>query len=180
MKNLPIVMKYKFFFLLIGFLWVGCSKKQKISNSTPIKIVHKFNDEEVKWFKNKGNGSIKGIAKFKSKNGTIRFGKDFRIELMPNSLYTEERLTKIYNHKDSGYVHVEDGIPKFTPDPKGYHDTKKTMCNEKGEFEFNNLPPGNYYIIAFMFWDKTGGGIMQQITLSEDENDSKPIEMVNF
>jgi len=77
-------------------------------------------------------------------------------------------------------MYVEDGIPKFTPDPKGYHDTKKTMCNEKGEFEFNNLPLGEYYIIAFMLWDKTGGGIMHRVTLSENYDNSQIIEMVNF
>jgi hypothetical protein len=173
-------MKYKLPLLIIGFLLISCSNKQKKSDNTPIKIVNKFNNKDVKWFKIKGNGTIKGIAKFKSKNGNLRFGKDFRIELMPNCLYTEERLNKIYNNKDSGYVYVEDGIPKFTPDPEGYHDTKKTMSNEKGEFEFNNLPLGDYYVIAFMLWDKTGGGIMRRVTLSEIDNDSKIIEMVNF
>ena len=173
-------MNYKFSLLIIGFLLICCSEKHKISDSTPIKIVNEFNYEDVKWFKTKGNGIIKGIAKFKSKNGILRFGKDFRIELMPNCLYTEERLNKIYDDKDSGYIYVEDGIPKFTPDPKGYHETKKTMCNEKGEFEFNNLPLGDYYIIAFMLWDKTGGGIMQRVTLSENYDNSKIIEMVNF
>lgn len=173
-------MKYKLALLIIGFLLISCSNKQKTSDNTPIKIVNKFNNEDVKWFKIKGNKTIKGIAKFKSKNGNLRFGKDFRIELMPHCLYTEERLNKIYNNKDSGYVYVEGGIPKFTPDPEGYHDTKKTMCNEKGEFEFNNLPLGDYYVIAFMLWDKTGGGIMQRVTLSEIDNDLKIIEMVNF
>jgi len=173
-------MKYKFFLLIIGFLLISCSNKHKISDNKPIKIVNTFNDEAVKWFKTEGHGTIKGIAKFKSKNGNLRFGKDFRIELMPNCLYTEERLNKIYNDKDSGYVYIEDGIPKFTPDPKGYHETKKTMCNEKGEFEFNNLPLGDYYIIAFMLWDKTGGGIMHRVTLSENYDNSQIIEMVNF
>lgn len=172
-------MKYNLLFvLIIGFLFFGCSHTQKNKKDTPIRMVNKFNSEEVKWFKTKGNGSIKGIAKFKSKNGDLRFGEEFRVELMPGCLYTEERLNKIYKSKNSGYVFIEDGIPQFTPDPEEYHETKKTMCNHKGEFEFNNLPAGEYYIIAFMLWNKTGGGIMQHVVLSQ--NESKIIEMINF
>lgn len=156
------------------FLYTSGSGQQK----TPIKIVNKFNYEEVKWFKTKGKGTIKGIAKFKSKNGVLRFGKEFRIELMPTSLYTEERLYHIYKNKKSGFVYIEDSVPKFIPDPKGYHDTKKIMCNEAGEFEFNQLPVGDYYIVAFMLWDKTGGGLMQRVSLSA--NESKVVEMKNF
>lgn len=162
----------------IIFLCFSCSSVKKTDSNTPIQITSQFDNNEVRWFKTKGNGTIKGIAKFKSKKGEIRFGKTFRIELMPSCSYTKERLQHIYNSKKSGYVYVEDGIPKFIPDPDGYHDTIKTMCNDKGEFEFNNLPSGNYYIIAFMLWDSTGGGIMQHVSLSKGE--LKSVEMLNF
>ncbi len=155
---------------------MGCSPAEK--KDTPIAIVNPFDDAAVVWFKSTGDGAIKGTAKFKSKSGDIRYGKEFRIELMPNCLYTEERLNNIYKNTSAGAVNIEDGIPKFTPDPAGYHDTKKTQCNKDGEFEFNNLPAGEYYVIAFMMWDKTGGGIMQHVVLSEQE--SKVIEMINF
>lgn len=171
-------MKNSFILFIIGLLFTNCSTVKQNLNDTPITIANKFNNEEVNWFKTKGNGTITGIAKFKSKNGELRFGEEFRIELMPYCLYTEERLSAIYINKNSGYVYIEDGIPKFTPDPDGYHDTIKTMCNKDGEFEFRNLPAGDYYIIAFMLWEKTGGGIMQHIPLSEGE--SKIIKMVNF
>lgn len=172
-------MKYKLLFIFIGFALANCSIKPKPTADTAIiKIVNEFNDEEVSWFKTEGNASIKGIAKFKSKSGDIRFGEEFRIELMPSCRYTKERLNRIYNSKKSGYVHIEDGIPKFTPDPKGYHETKKTMCDKDGKFEFKNLPAGEYYIIAFMLWEKTGGGIMQRVVLSE--NESEVVEMINF
>lgn len=170
-------MQDKLILFLIGFTCLCGYSQQNVEQDKPIKIENAFDEEGTKWFKNTGNGTIKGIAKFTSKNGELRFGKDFRIELMPNCRYTEERLMHIYNNKDFGYVYVEDGVPKFTPDPKAYHDTKKTMCNQEGEFEFSNLPPGNYYVIAFMLWDDTGGGIMRNVILNEDE--SKAIEMIN-
>jgi len=171
-------MKYVLSLMVIGLFFVACSDKQKTENNTLITVVNEYDSKEVSWFKTRGDGTIKGIAKFKSKSGDIRFGEEFRIELMPSCLYTEERLNKIYNSKNSGYVYVEDGIPKFTPDPEGYHDTIKTMCNKNGEFEFNNLPSGDYYVIAFMLWEETGGGIMQRTIITE--NESKILEMINF
>lgn len=126
----------------------SCSEN-RIKKEKPIKIKSEFKDKDVQCFKVDGNSSIEGIAKFKSKDEGIRYGKEFRIELNP-----------------------------FTPDPEGCHETRKTMCNDKGEFEFKNLPEGNYYVIAFILWDKTGEGIMQDIQLSD--NEIKTIEMINF
>lgn len=175
-------MKYTLRLLLLVILLTNCATKQPVKKDAVIQIHNKFDENEVSWFKNKGAGSIKGNAKFKNKSGELRFGEEFRIELMPYSIYTEERLGKIYDNKKSGFVYLEDGIPKFIPDPEGYHETIKTFCNKQGDFEFNNLPPGKYYIIAFMFWEKqnikTGGGLMKKIVLSESE--SAVIEMKNF
>ena len=166
------------YLLLVLSLVVSCTGNNTVQNKEPIKIVNEFSEDEVKWFKSKGDASINGIAKFKSKAGVLQFGDKFRIELMPYCSYTEERLNKIYKNNDSGFVYIEEGIPKFTPDPKGYHETIKVMCNSQGEFKFNNLPKGEYYVIAFMLWDGTGGGIMRHLTLEESE--SKFIEMSNF
>ncbi|MBQ4802129.1 hypothetical protein J8L88_04620 [Aquimarina sp. MMG015] len=170
-------MRYISLVLVLLILSSSCANKDKKVDIT-IKIKSEFIEENVKWFNNEGSSSIKGIAKFKSKNGDIGFGKDFRIELNPYSAYTKERLNHIYENDDSAYVYIEDGIPKFVPDPEGYHNTRKAMCNEKGEFEFTGLPAGEYYVIAFMLWDETGGGIMQHIKLSD--NETRVIEMINF
>lgn len=175
-------MKYKLIFILLTIVLAACTAKQPVKKGAVIKIQNVFNDKEVSWFKNKGTGNIKGTAKFKSRNGELLYGEQFSIELMPYSLYTEERLSNIYPNKNSGYIYLEDGVPKFIPDPEAYHETIKTYCDKNGDFEFNNLPKGKYYIIAFMIREnqsqKTGGAIMQKIMLSESR--SKVIKMNNF
>jgi len=42
------IMKYKLSLLMIGFLWISCSNKQKETDNTPIKIVNEFNYEDVR------------------------------------------------------------------------------------------------------------------------------------
>jgi hypothetical protein len=172
-------------------MFMACTATAQITKSTvptaSIPVLNIFNDEEVRWFFTAGAGTIKGSAKFKARSGEVRYGKEFRIELMPFSKYTEERLGHLYPDKNSGFIFVQDGVPRFTPDPTGYHDTKKTMCNENGEFAFHDLPAGEYYVIAFMLWDgksgdgsevKEGGGIMRRIRL--ESGGIKEIEMSNF
>lgn len=180
-KSVTKLIKYELTLFLSIILLMGCAVRQSNKKDTVITIKQEFDNKEVSWFKKEGTGRIKGIAKFRTKKGEIYFGEEFRIELMPYCLYTDERLNHIYRNKKFGFIHIEDGVPKFVPDPEGYHDTKKTMCNKEGEFEFDNLPAGKYYVIAFMILDKenikTGGGIMQSVVLSE--NESKTIEMKN-
>lgn len=105
---------------------------------------------------------------------------------MPVGGYTVERLGKIYGNPDSGSVYLQDGVPRFIPDPEDYHITIKTICDADGRFEFKDLPKGEYYAIAFMIWDeevegvlkKSGGGIMRRVSLADGA--SEEIEMLNF
>lgn len=154
--------------------------------NTPVPIENEFEEGEISWFSDTGNGSIKGVAQFKSKTGEVKYGSQFRIELMPYTSYTEERLTKIYKESEEGSVFIQDGVPRFIPDPHGYHKTLQTLCDSEGQFEFNQLPEGEYYIIAFMIWDEkvneqkvlNGGGIMRRVSLSEGQ--MMRVEMLNF
>lgn len=153
------------------------------NENTPVPVQSDFDEEEIAWFKQKGSGSISGLAKFKSREGEVRFGDQFVVELMPVGSYTVERLGRIYGNPDSGSVYLQDGIPRFIPDPEAYHTTIKTVCDAEGRFEFTNLPKGEYYAIAFMIWDeeekgKLGGGIMRRVNLAEGV--SETLEMVNF
>lgn len=175
-------MKYKLILFLLALLISSCTVKKAEKKEEIITLQNSFDDKAVSWFTNTGTATIKGIAKFKSKNGELRFGEEFRVELMPYCLYSRERLQKIYQNKKSGFIYLENGVPKFTPDPEGYHKTIKTFCDKEGKFEFNNLPAGKYYIVAFMIWEnqtvKTGGGLMKKVVLSEGESES--IKMLNF
>lgn len=161
-------------------------KYVKTSNeNTPIPMENDWDSEKVAWYFEKGKGTIKGVAKLKTKEGKILLGSDYTIELLPKSPYTEERLSTIYQSSMGGVVYLKDGVPKFVPDPKEYHNNKATKCNEKGEFEFTNLPKGEYYVIAFMMKDgddiyrtPVGAGIMQYVALTNVEEQS--VELNNF
>lgn len=141
----------------------------------PIQLENAFNLDEVKWVKTVGNSSIHGKAFLKLKNNETKGCAGFGVELLPVAKYSNERIFKIYGNNDHGKILIEDNIPKFTPDAKGYHDMViKTKCNSSNEFSFNNISDGEYYVIGFIIWDKndngkavkTGGAVMRKVKVA--------------
>ena len=64
---------------------------------------------------------------------------------------------------------------KFIPDePDFYKSLKKTVCNADGDFEFEDLPAGDYYIIAKVTWDigkvfDEGGTLMKKVSIASGD-----------
>ena len=77
---------------------------------------------------------------------------------------------------------LKDNPPKFTPDHPQYHElVRKTVCDEKSFFTFDDLPAGDYYVIAFIIWkdekeQSDGGAVMKKISLGGGE--SKTIDLM--
>ncbi|MBU2223140.1 MAG: hypothetical protein KKB00_03815 [Gammaproteobacteria bacterium] len=145
--------------------------------SEPIKLSSSFNEEEIKWVAEKGNSSIYGSAHIKLENGVTKGCASFNVELLPVASYSSERIFKTYGNNVSGQILVSQNPPKFEPDVKKYHELViSTTCNAKNQFEFNNIPQGDFYILAFIIWDeekdgvakKLGGAVMTKIHVKEN------------
>ena len=165
-------MKTTHIFLNRIVLLSGLLISQLTVSSEPLALQSEFHTDEVKWVLEKGDSSVQGTAALRLKNGTIKNCSGSSVELLPVANYSNERIFKTYGNNDSGQVLLEDNPPKFTPDAKEYHDlVLKSSCNEKGEFTFNDVHSGDYYVIAFIIWDtnkngatsKTGGAVMKRI-----------------
>jgi hypothetical protein len=140
--------------------------------SEPIKLSSSFNEEEIKWVENKGNASVYGSANIELENGVKKGCASFNVELLPVASYSSERIIKTYGNNVSGQILISQNPPKFEPDEKKYHELIiSTTCNSKNQFEFNNIPHGDFYILAFIIWDeekdglvkKLGGAVMKKI-----------------
>lgn len=140
--------------------------------SEPIKLSSTFNEEEVKWVKDKGNSSVFGSAYIELENGVKKGCASFNVELLPVANYSNERILKTYGNNVSGQILISQNPPKFEPDAKKYHELDiTTTCNSKNQFELNSVPQGDFYILAFIIWDeekdgvakKSGGAVMKKI-----------------
>jgi hypothetical protein len=137
-----------------------------------IQLDSTFSVDEVSWVREPGDATVSGKAFLKLRDGTQRSCAGFAMELLPVATYSSERIIRTYGNNRAGQVLLEDNPPKFTPDAPGYHEyLLKSSCNAQGEFTFQNVPPGDYFVMAFIIWDvaganppaKTGGAVMKRI-----------------
>src|SRR5688500_9691859 len=142
-----------------------------VATGDPLKLDSRFNVDEVSFVKLAGNSTVTGTAFLKLADGTFKNCAGFNVELLPVAAYSNERIFKTYGNDQQGQILMEQNPPKVTPDVPEYHDMLiKGACDLRGEFNFSNVPAGNYFFVAFIIWDdastpprKTGGGVMKRI-----------------
>jgi hypothetical protein len=141
----------------------------------PVKLESVFNIDEVKFAQQPGNSTVTGTASLKLADNAVKSCAGFKVELLPVATYSKERIVRTYGNDRQGQILMEQNPPKFTPDAPEYHDTViKGACDARGQFQFSNVPAGDYFVIAFIIWDdasgatprKTGGGAMKRIHVS--------------
>jgi|KBSSwiStaDraftv2_1062776.scaffolds.fasta_scaffold322834_2 hypothetical protein len=139
---------------------------------TTIQLDSTFNVDDVKWVRESGTSTVSGKAFLKLHDGTLKDCAGFNVELLPVATYSSERIFRTYGNIHGGQVLLEDNPPKFTPDAPGYHEyVIKGTCNAQGEFRFEKVPAGDYFVMVFLIWDlpgltppvKTGGAVMKRI-----------------
>lgn len=145
--------------------------------SEPIKLSSSFNEDEVNWIKGKGGSSVSGTASIKLESGVNKGCASFKVELLPVASYSNERIFKTYGNNVGGQILISQNPPKFEPDVKEYHELViATTCDAKGEFQFNDVPQGDFYILAFIIWNEErdgvsktlGGAVMRKIQVKEN------------
>jgi len=165
--------------LLAGFI-----TGPAVWSAEPLKVDSPFNLEELKFVLVPGKASVSGRAVLELADGSRKDCAGFNVELLPVTAYSSERILKSYGNVQRGQVLLEQNPPKFVPDVKEYHELLlKSSCNAQGVFHFENVPAGDYFVMAFLIWEekagdsvrKTGGAVMQRLRVGA--NDRVEIEM---
>jgi hypothetical protein len=143
----------------------------------PIQVKSQFNADEIKWIQTAGSSSISGTAFLRLNDKEQKGCAGFGVELLPVAAYSNERILNIYGNNSQGQVLMKDNPPKFTPDPKEYHElVRKSQCDEKNQFSFKDLPVGEYYVIFFIIWKNEtgaddGGALMKRVSLKAGKSE---------
>jgi hypothetical protein len=143
----------------------------------PLPLENRFSAEDLEWVQQKGKAIVKGKAYIKLENGSYKGCDGFNIELLPVTGYSRERIQKTYGNTQKGQILISQNPPKFTPDPKAYHElTLKAKCAEGDNFVFEDVPQGEYYVMAFIFWRESegakgleGGAVMKHLHVKSDD-----------
>ncbi len=156
-------------YMIVGALMMtGCATVPP----TDVPISSKFSKTDVAWFDGAGTGTLEGSAFLRTKGGAVKTCAGYEVQLLPYSSYAAERMRFIYGSEASGHLFGPRRAWKFNPDePDFYKSVKKTVCNANGEFEYKDLPSGDYYIIAKVTWDigkvfNEGGTLMKKVSVA--------------
>lgn len=174
-------MKKKIFSALAcALVFSGCAPSQQLQTRI-IDLQSTFSVDEVRSVKERGTATVTGEA-FTTDRGVVVTCAGIVVKLVPVTEFSQERMFHLYNSKTKGYMSAEDQLYssryrfEFRPNPPEYSDYMiETICNSRGEFTFNNVSAGKYYLITRVVWNAGGGGDfaggnqMQLIEVQENE-----------
>ncbi|HEX7861712.1 MAG TPA: hypothetical protein VF773_15355 [Verrucomicrobiae bacterium] len=123
---------------------IGCVAPQPKPFQTP------FNEEEFAAYAKNGTGRIVGQAFLKTRAGDVKVGAGNTVQLAPVTPYTTEMRQRV----------TLNGERMLQADPRIEPYVRKTVADAGGNFEFANLPAGEYYLSCVITWEVPSGSVL--------------------
>jgi len=101
-----------------------------------------FNDADFATYRGSGSGTITGQLLATSSDGETHIGDGTRITLLPVTPYTREMVDR----------EIGLGENLLPPDSRLASYVRMVTTGPKGEFVFDHLPPGEYFIAGEVEW----------------------------
>lgn len=143
-----------------------------------IKLTNQFDPNEASFVLEKGTATITGSASLTDANGESISCAGNNVYLVPVTEYSKERFLHLFGDSDNHFsgdeiiFHV-----RFKPDHPDFRKYMKvSTCNYVGEFSFDNVSAGEYYlgtnIISEVEEYNTikGGALAEMINVKEGES----------
>jgi len=126
--------------VLIGLILTatiaGCSR--------PYQMTTPFNELEFLPYLGYGTSTIQGQAFLKTRGGAVRYAAGNTVSLIPVTSYSSE----VWQASSYGQVA---GV-----DQRWYIYNRNSTADGFGNFEFKNIPSGDYYLECSIFWEVPG------------------------
>lgn len=163
------------FIILSGCVVSSHLQQRKTHN---IQLITSFEPSTAAYILEKGTATITGSASLTDPNGETISCAGNNVYLVPLTEYSTERFHHLFGKNGNGFssddiiFHV-----RFKPDtPEFRKYMRVSTCNYVGEFTFENIPAGEYYlgtnIISEVEGYNTieGGALAKKITIINGEN----------
>lgn len=136
----------------------------------PKKIATPFDEAEMIEATKLGTGSITGSAFAKTMGGEVKSGAGSTVYLYPVTPYVME------------FVTLNEKYNRVITDPRLKNYIKSTVADAAGNFEFENLKAGRYYLETRISWrffngynSQETGGVAKNFVQVEENKKSKVI-----
>lgn len=148
--------------LILATLLTSCAGMQP-----QIKRNVAFSDEMFATSLTNGTSTVTGQAFLKTRSGEVKFGAGNEVVCVPVNEYTDETQRAIISGKN-----LE------APDPRYFKYRRTTIADGNGNFEFRDIPGGEYYISCVIQWEyvtqygamPTGGVATARVKIADGES----------
>lgn len=151
------------------FAFAGCVSRVTVSS--------KFDVAEARKLMAPGKNTVTGTAAV-TRAGSVGSVtcSGTPVYAIPSTAYARERMLAVYQSKDSGFRSAREyRLEETDKDSRAYDDTHWiTMCGPKGEFVFDSLPDGEFFIETAIRWKiaefhQQGGTLMKRVLVKGGE-----------
>jgi hypothetical protein len=145
--------------LVITAVFAGCVPPRTYQMVTP------FDESEFAPYAGDGTSTIQGQAFLKTRGGEVRYAAGNTVSLIPVTSYSSE----IWRASLAGF--------RTTTDPRFDTYIRRVIADGFGNFEFKNIPAGEYYLECPIFWEvpgpyglsSTGSWVKKQVKVAPGE-----------
>jgi len=113
-----------------------------------------YNPADVAWSQGGGPNTVSGQALYTSLAGDTRVCANQTVRLVPDSAYARQRFLELYGSDVSGQSNGKNFGP-YGPDrsdPRYLLTSRSTTCDAAGNFKFDGVANGTWYVLSTMAW----------------------------
>jgi hypothetical protein len=105
-----------------------------------------FDEAEFASYAGTGTGTLTGQGFLKTRGEDVKFGAGNEVVMVPVNSYTTEGYQRA----------ILGGEILEPPDPRYQKYRRTTIADGHGNFEFRNIPDGDYYLVCHIQWEVPG------------------------
>ena len=142
---------------------------------SPVEVASAFDAQEAAYIHDTGANVVEGRVFVRLWTGEGVPCRDKAVLLVPRTAFSEERIEYLYGGtREPGLRrHLQSSRKLAAPDPEYREYMRKALCNQSGEFRFDDVADGAYFVIGGAAWKETVGWVsismMQPVDVEGDE-----------
>lgn len=150
----------------------GCAAPTQTATSfPPIELAVQFDAAQARALMADGVNMIKGNAFMRQRGGGVVTCAGATVYLIPATEYAKRRFTVLYGTSGDSGTNSHRRDIKFSPDPAEYYSlSKSTRCDAQGNFTFDRIADGEFYVQTMVAWEVAGrlngGNLMHRVRVT--------------